>query len=701
MTRLLYILVVTRALCGSAAGADWPQVGPRSDRTIDESKVTYFVSFDGKDENDGRTRKTAFATMQHAADVVKPGETVLVTKGIYHAGFHIAKQGSKQAWITFIGEPGVEIRGTEIRRDWQRESGDLLIYGTEWPHKAPPSDTPLREHTEQAFSEGRLLQQVASYAELRPRGTFFADFEKHRLYVCLAKGRNPNEVPTEVSTTLGGWAIAVGGPPNRHFWDREATGLENQAAYIRIDGFTVRNISNARSMAAIHVRGLCDHILIENCDVQWANYTGIAASRMLWWSKAEKKWIDHPCHDIVIRNCIASNNGCMGMGGAGDNLRIMHNFLDTNNYKDFSWTHEGGAIKLVQGNRMLMRGNVSRNNYNANGLWFDYGGENGIIEDNFVFNTANGIHNEITPHPPEDRSDDGKRACKHLSADEVKRWKPSGTIIRRNVLTGCKSCGVAISTSCNAQVYNNVLHQNAEYGVLISGAYDRPNTNGESGNRAYSNICAGNRGHAGSLPDNYENRFFDNLIGRNLYGAFSGSLPFKCGKEVSVEQWRRIHQTASQDVDAPGELFRKPEKFDFTLRAPRLAAKVGFDASEMRLDWSEFFVPAYNGPVVPEVYRLTKRPGRAKRDNDCIFRASFDHDILASYSDGAELPAGGINPYCFDVGRFVEGPAGAAIVPENAMIFPVPEDFPQGGQGAILLRLNMDDWRTEERKAGK
>ena len=684
----------------------WPYVSPVPNRVIDESKVTYFVSLDGDDSHDGRTRKTAFATMQHAADVVKPGDTVLVTKGVYHAGFHIAKRGSKDAWITFIADPGAEIRGTEVRRDWQREPGDLPIYSIDWqlPAKRALTDEsfPLRDQMEQAFSEGRLLQQVPDFAALRPRGTFFVDNAKKRFSVCLPREKNPNEVNTEVtSAKVGwpGWAIAVGGRPNANFWEKESIGLQNQAAYIRIDGFTVRNIANFSRMAAIQIRGLCDHILVENCDVQWTNQTGIAASGMLLWSKTEKKWIDHPCRDVVIRNCIASNNGHVGVSGNVDRMQAICNILDANNFKDFRWAGEGGAAKLVHGSHLLMRGNVSRNNYNANGLWFDYGGENGIIEDNFVFNTANGIHNEVTPHPVEERSDDGRRGWRVPSAEEVKRWKAEGTIIRRNVISGCKASGVYISTSCNAQVYNNIFYQNAEYGIWFGGAYDRPGTNGQSGNRAYSNICDCNRWHAGMIPENYAERFFDNQIGRNLYGTFSGKLPFMCGEEVSVERWRRIQRTASQDVNAPGELFRKPEKFDFTLRLPRLAAKVGFDAAEMRLDWSEFFVPAYNGPVVPEVHRLSKRPGRAKRDNDCIFRASFDHDVLATYSDGAELLAGGINPYCYDAGRFIAGPAGVAIVPESAMIFPVPEDFPQAGQGAILLRLRMDDWRTVERKA--
>jgi hypothetical protein len=52
----------------------------------------------------------------------------------------------------------------------------------------------------------------------------------------------------------------------------EATLEANKAAYVRIDGFTIRHVANFSRMAAIQVRGRCHHITIENCDVQWANY---------------------------------------------------------------------------------------------------------------------------------------------------------------------------------------------------------------------------------------------------------------------------------------------------------------------------------------------------------------------------------------------------------------------------------------------
>ena len=661
----------------------WPYVGPVPNRIVDESKATYFVSLDGNDDNDGRTRKTAFATMQHAADVVQPGETVLVTKGVYHAGFQIAKQGTPNAWLTFQAEPGVEIRGTEVRRDWQRELGELPIYSAKWSSPG-----------HQVCSEGRLLQEVNEYAALRPRGTFFVDRSKKRFFVCLASGKNPNEAATETSVTDMVWAIKVG--PNLE--EQPSDGVKPQSSYIRVDGFAVRNVSTPWS--GIVVTGPVDHVIVENCDVQWAIRVGIGGGCQWEWNKQQKKWFFYECRHVLIRNCIASNNGCLGIAGGGADYRIESNVIDNNNYRDFSPNYECGAVKCIGDglHHVQIRGNVARHN-NGDGLWFDYGGDGNVIEDNLV--VGDGIHNEVTPPPEREKLDNGELQRKILSIEEVKRWKPVGTTIRRNIVAGARNHGVTIVNSCNAKIYNNIFYANGLAGIEFGGAYDRPDTNGESGNRAWGNICEANLRHAHSLPDNVSARFFDNVIGPNLYGSFRAKLPFLAGRELSPEQWQQVHPTARQDLHINGELFRNPERFDFTLKVAKQATKIGFDVKNMRLDWSEFLVPVAPRDPTPEWRRLAKTRTRGKTTGDCVFRANFNYDVSAIYSDGVEVAGDGINPYAFDGGKFVPGIGGTAIVPEKPLKFPVPEDFPAMGQGAILLRLNADDWRTPERKAEK
>jgi hypothetical protein len=72
---------------------------------------TWFVSGNGSDANDGRTSKTAFATLQHAANLTRPGDTVAVMDGTYQepavsAVLRIETPGTAAQWITYIAYPG-------------------------------------------------------------------------------------------------------------------------------------------------------------------------------------------------------------------------------------------------------------------------------------------------------------------------------------------------------------------------------------------------------------------------------------------------------------------------------------------------------------------------------------------------------------------------------------------------------------------
>lgn len=83
---------------------------------------TWYVSGVGSDANDGKTAKTAFRSLQKAADQVQPGDVVLVGNGIYSstdrgdgsAVLNITRSGKPGAWITWKAAPGQhpEVRPT-------------------------------------------------------------------------------------------------------------------------------------------------------------------------------------------------------------------------------------------------------------------------------------------------------------------------------------------------------------------------------------------------------------------------------------------------------------------------------------------------------------------------------------------------------------------------------------------------------------
>jgi hypothetical protein len=72
---------------------------------------TYYVSGTGSDSNDGLSQQTAFLTIQHAANLTEPGDTVYVMNGTYTncAGcdvVDISSAGTAGAWITYEAYPG-------------------------------------------------------------------------------------------------------------------------------------------------------------------------------------------------------------------------------------------------------------------------------------------------------------------------------------------------------------------------------------------------------------------------------------------------------------------------------------------------------------------------------------------------------------------------------------------------------------------
>lgn len=69
--------------------------------------ATYYVAPDGSDGGGGST-EAPWETLQHAAEVVGPGDRVVVRPGDY-AGFHLTTSGAAGAPIEFVAEPGVRV----------------------------------------------------------------------------------------------------------------------------------------------------------------------------------------------------------------------------------------------------------------------------------------------------------------------------------------------------------------------------------------------------------------------------------------------------------------------------------------------------------------------------------------------------------------------------------------------------------------
>ncbi|MEH1853303.1 MAG: right-handed parallel beta-helix repeat-containing protein [Nostoc sp.] len=73
---------------------------------------TYYVSGNGSDKNSGLSTSSAFRTVQKAADLTNPGDTVLIMNGVYTNSpkdgsvVNIKRSGTANAWIRYKAYPG-------------------------------------------------------------------------------------------------------------------------------------------------------------------------------------------------------------------------------------------------------------------------------------------------------------------------------------------------------------------------------------------------------------------------------------------------------------------------------------------------------------------------------------------------------------------------------------------------------------------
>ncbi|MBU1239043.1 hypothetical protein KKF84_12520, partial [Myxococcota bacterium] len=75
----------------------------------DAAPVTYYVSTEGSDENDGLSPGSPLRTIQKAADRVNVGDTVLIAGGTYLEQIYIKATGTQTAPITFKNVPGEKV----------------------------------------------------------------------------------------------------------------------------------------------------------------------------------------------------------------------------------------------------------------------------------------------------------------------------------------------------------------------------------------------------------------------------------------------------------------------------------------------------------------------------------------------------------------------------------------------------------------
>jgi parallel beta-helix repeat protein len=299
---------------------------------------------------------TCTSSLQARIDATPPGGTVDAEPCIYREQLVITKP------ITLQGQPGSEIRGSEVWGKWGEKEG--LWQSEETLPEFPQTEVECMPGTqrclwpEQVFFDGEPLRQVAESPET---GEFAVDADRR-----IILKDDPRDHYVEVTV--------------RRYW------VLGKAEDVTIQDFTMRHAANGGRSGAI-------------------------MNRMSWLDDGYADWtvqdnVVSDAHGAVVSLKSASglkllNNdifrgGQLGIKSTGNAEVIRGNEIHHNNTEGFYWRWEAGGLKTSHAENVTVDSNEFYEN-RGNAIWFDVDCSNNTISSNRIHHNArHGIHYEIS-----------------------------------------------------------------------------------------------------------------------------------------------------------------------------------------------------------------------------------------------------------------------------------------------------------------
>ncbi len=482
-----------------------------------EFSKTYYVDQkkeNASDENPG-TEQKPFKTISKAAQVLKPGEKVIVKEGIYRETVKPARGGTnRDNIISYEAAPGenVTITGAEpLNVLWTKSTEDptLFPFAGSWNH---PWDEPRTVHHNMKnlwmckipdesvkgynpFAEvnlpqwmlqhlaviGRrgkdLLEQNSVYFNYR--GMLFQDNRRLSQYTMWEDFKRKGQ-PGSFWVAMDGRTLHV-----RPFDDTDPAKSDWQITtrkhlfcpdkynlgYIRVKGFTFEKAANpfpipqygAVSTNAGH------HWIIEENIIRKINSIGLELGKRAW----EWNTPDLMGHHIVRKNHITGCGICgiTGIGGDGFTTLIENNLIEKNAYFEVCEFMETGGIKTHFNRNSLVKGNIIRDTYDGSALWLDFGNINCRVTQNVIAD-SNSIWGALF----------FEASLYH-------------NMIDNNFVWGNNKHGIYQHTCQKLIIANNFTAKNENYGLVLGlgtrNVYGRVSTGGN--HKVYNNIIWGNK----------------------------------------------------------------------------------------------------------------------------------------------------------------------------------------------------------------
>lgn len=375
--------------------------GERFNFWDDETRYskTYHVNNghpEANDDNPGSENRP-FLTIGRAAELIGPGEKVIIHEGIYREAIRPSRGGTAHnRMILYEAAPGeqVIISGSIILSDhWQPGVG--WRYGKHIPYSENASSVEIpvwqydlpgermngynpfgmmnilhdREYLEYTkvkmdahfrrrgmiFLDGKSLKQVGKPVELasEAQGAFWIEHNGLRIHVRFPDGKGPDDYTIEAAI-------------REQLFVPEAYGL----GYIHLKGIIFQHSANGFPVpqrgAVSSNRG--NHWILENCTIRDVNALGVDLGNEMW----HTEWQEGVGYHIFRKNTVQR----CGIAGL-EALRAPSLLIEDNLFEDIGWQDaehgwESGGIKLHLASNCLIRRNIFRRIEYAPGIWLDY-----------------------------------------------------------------------------------------------------------------------------------------------------------------------------------------------------------------------------------------------------------------------------------------------------------------------------------------
>ena len=518
------------------------QAFPVWDNLTDYQKV-YHVSQnhpEATDQNPG-TEALPFKTISRAAQVLEPGQKVIIHAGTYReqitprsggtseakmigyesaAGEKVTVKGSKE--IMVVWEPSLEPAGQPFSlKLWQCTLPDQLFNGEINPFEtqnASPEDIDLMPWAHHwkgripyslsrglVFQNGRRMVELAIYEDLvHIPGSFWIDSTRDLLHVHPFEGVDPNLEQMEVTVY-------------QHLFKPKEVGT----SFIHLKGINFEHAGNGFprvGVGAIFVNG-GHHWIIQNNTVKHVNSVGIEIGARVNESSeatsAENERVRQHPGGFIVRNNYVYDCGTGGIEGHNvKNTLLEENTIEKIGWQDVERYWECAGVKLlVNENTLLIRNHIFDVEA-ASGIWLDWNNKNCRITRNIIHDIGPTFSGAV-----------------YVEASRIPN------LVDNNVIWNVKGAGVTLNDTDQCNVVYNLIAKT-----------DQPVVSKVNTDRSLNGIPLSSKNNQVSHNIFYQNRKLplmesnENQFDRNFWASLN--------PEVKLEQWRKKGWGAqSQEIE--------------------------------------------------------------------------------------------------------------------------------------------------------